>query len=295
MINIMVSKTLAVVSNNETLTSGMVGAKVQFAFSEDWNELSKMAVFKAGDVTKSVLQSAWSDGVCTIPHEVLSEPCEKLFIGVYGTDASNNIVVPTIWASACEIRKGVDGDAEASTDPTLPVWSQMQSQIGDLSELETTNKTNLVSAINEVNGKSGSATQVSNTVVIEGTLNNDVTEVTISTPDAWQMVHDAWNDESHPLVMLRLDGEMIAYLNAVSIAGTASGELGVAIFSVPPLNMAPSTPPYCVWLHENGTAYIVSALDDYMSSSSTGAVENKTIKAYVDEQVGNINALLATI
>lgn len=36
-------------------------------------------------------------------------------------------------------------------------------------------------------------------------------------------------------------------------------------------------------------------LDNMMSDTSTNAVQNRVIKAYVDEQVGNINALLATI
>lgn len=36
-------------------------------------------------------------------------------------------------------------------------------------------------------------------------------------------------------------------------------------------------------------------LDNMMSDTSTNAVQNRVIKAYVDEQVGNINALLETI
>lgn len=300
MINIMVSKALAVVTNNETLTSGMIGARVQFTFSEDWDELSKMAVFKAGDVTKSVVQSEWSDGVCTIPHEVLFTPYEKLYIGVYGTDANNNIVVPTVWAFVGKVRNGVSSDAESSTEPTLPVWAQMQTQV-NLKESLSNKVTSLSAESTDEQYPSAKAVYeamdslASLPVVIEGAISADNSEVTISTENAWQKVYDAWNDERHPLVMLRVDGEVIAYLSGLSSVDGPSGPLGLALFSTPSSYLLSSTPPHCIWLFEDGTSIFMSSLDTHMSDVSDGAVENRVIKAYVDEQVGNINALLETI
>lgn len=133
------------------------------------------------------------------------------------------------------------------------------------------------------------------TVVIEGAIGADNSEVIISTENAWQKVYDAWNDERHPLVMLRVDGEVIAYLSGLSSVDGPSGPLGLALFSTPSSYLLSSTPPHCIWLFEDGTSIFMSSLDTQMSDVSDGAVENRVIKAYVDEQVGNINTLLAAI
>ena len=45
---------------------------------------------------------------------------------------------------------------DASADPSLPVWAQLQKQIGDLDDLKTYNKGNLVDAINEARSSGGS-------------------------------------------------------------------------------------------------------------------------------------------
>ena len=95
--------------------------------------------------------------------------------------------------------------------------------------------------------------------------------------------------------MLRVDGEVIAYLSGLSSVDGPSGPLGLALFSTPSSYLLSSTPPHCIWLFEDGTSIFMSSLDTHMSDVSDGAVENRVIKAYVDEQVGNINTLLAAI
>lgn len=123
----MIGKALATVTENETLTSGMINAKIKFEFSDDWYPaLSKTAIFTAGDVTKVVLDSYWENNVCSIPQECLAKSDEILMVGVYGADNANVVAIPTVWATVGKIRKGYEGYEDVSTG-TLPIWAQVQS------------------------------------------------------------------------------------------------------------------------------------------------------------------------
>lgn len=123
----MIGKALAAVTENETLTSGMINAKIKFEFSEDWtSNISKTAIFTAGDVTKVVLDSYWENNVCSIPQECLAKSDEILMVGIYGVDNANVVAIPTVWATVGKIRKGYEGYEDVSTG-TLPIWAQVQS------------------------------------------------------------------------------------------------------------------------------------------------------------------------
>lgn len=123
----MIGKALATVTENEILTSGMINAKIKFEFSEDWtSNISKTAIFTAGDVTKAVLDSYWENNVCSIPQECLAKSDEILMVGIYGADNANVVAIPTVWATVGKIRKGYEGYEDVSTG-TLPIWAQVQS------------------------------------------------------------------------------------------------------------------------------------------------------------------------
>lgn len=127
MTTIMIGKALATVTENETLTSGMINAKIKFEFSADWHSgISRTAIFTAGDVTKVVLDSYWENNVCSIPQECLEKSDEILMVGVYGADNANTVAIPTVWATVGKIRKGYEGYEDVSTG-TLPIWAQVQS------------------------------------------------------------------------------------------------------------------------------------------------------------------------
>lgn len=124
---IMIGKALATVTENETLTSGMINAKIKFEFSADWHSgISRTAIFTAGDVTKVVLDSYWENNVCSIPQECLAKSDEILMVGIYGADNANVVAIPTVWATVGKIRKGYEGYEDVSTG-TLPIWAQVQS------------------------------------------------------------------------------------------------------------------------------------------------------------------------
>lgn len=141
MMTIMVGKALATVSNSETLTAGMVGAKVKFTFSSDWTGYSKSAVFQADDVTKVIIENQWDDGECYIPHEVLGKSGEVLKVGVYGVKADKVTITPTIWASLGLVHEAVEPDEDDTTDPTLPVWAQLQADLDSRTKTRVVNIT----------------------------------------------------------------------------------------------------------------------------------------------------------
>ena len=156
MIQIHITKACAhLCSPPELLTAGMAKAvSVRFAFSAEWDGLTKTAVFTNGRTTVDVLAAKWDGDTVTIPHEILTTAGRTARVGVYGTNASG-VVLPTIWATLGKVQPAADPSGDPSADPTLPVWAQMQEQIGDLNDLKTYNKDNLVAAINEARQSGG--------------------------------------------------------------------------------------------------------------------------------------------
>lgn len=139
----------------ELLTAGMSKAvTVQFVFSPEWDGLTKTAVFTNGKTTVDVLAANWDGDTVPVPHEVLAVPGRHARVGVYGADESG-VVLPTVWVSLGKVQPGADPSGDASADPSLPVWAQLQKQIGDLDDLKTYNKGNLVDAINEARSSGG--------------------------------------------------------------------------------------------------------------------------------------------
>lgn len=151
MIKVHISGNRADVIEREPLTSGTVGKVINFVFTEDWRLLIKYAVFE-GSGRRIALTNIGDS--CIIPHEVLAKHGGALRVGVYGRTADGSAATPTVYAQLGIIQRGADPNADPSTKPTLPVWAQLQAQIGDLSNLSTEDKTNLVAAINEA-AKSG--------------------------------------------------------------------------------------------------------------------------------------------
>lgn len=110
---------------------GITGATVRFEYTDPmWDGLSKTVVFR-GCVTKDVVNAG---EVVTIPVEVVERAGQYLYVGVYGVDAENTVIIPTLWADLGKIRAAADPSGDESTDPQLPVWAQLQEQIDNLKE-----------------------------------------------------------------------------------------------------------------------------------------------------------------
>lgn len=151
MIVLCADKSYLTVLQRETLASGGVNVyEVRFQFSEDWDGLQKTAVFAAGEETYSVLLS---EDACIIPWEALQTGGIWLKAGVYGT-RDGQVVLPTIWANVGQIFCGAS-PGETTQPPTPTVYEQILDRIGNLDELETVSKDNLVDAINEAYNSGG--------------------------------------------------------------------------------------------------------------------------------------------
>lgn len=157
MIQIHITKASAhLCSPPELLTAGMAKAvTVEFAFSDDWSGLTKTAVFSAGRTTVDVLESAWDGNKVVVPHEILADAGPIARVGVYGANA-DGLILPTVWVTLGKVMPAAEPSGDPGADPTLPIWAQLQNQIGDLDDLKTYNKGNLVDAINEARSSGGS-------------------------------------------------------------------------------------------------------------------------------------------
>lgn len=139
----------------ELLTAGMAKAvTVEFAFSDDWDGLTKTAAFSAGRTTVDVLESAWDGNKVVVPHEILADAGPIARVGVYGANA-DGLILPTVWVTLGKVMPAAEPSGDPGADPTLPIWAQLQNQIGDLDDLKTYNKGNLVDAINEARSSGG--------------------------------------------------------------------------------------------------------------------------------------------
>lgn len=140
----------------EILTAGMAKAvTVELVFSDDWSGLTKTAVFSAGRTTVDVLESAWDGNKVVVPHEILADAGPIARVGVYGANA-DGLILPTVWVTLGKVMPAAEPSGDPGADPTLPIWAQLKNQIGDLEDLKTYNKGNLVDAINEARSSGGS-------------------------------------------------------------------------------------------------------------------------------------------
>ena len=139
-----------VIEKPKRITVGTVGLPVEFTFDSQWDGLSKTAVFMAGDV-QMIVDSV--ESVAVVPWEVLRNPGYRLNIGAYGINADGSVAIPTVWASVGTIYEGATPDKDPYASPTLPVWQKLLNMVGQLFNLKTNAKSNLVDAINEVYDK----------------------------------------------------------------------------------------------------------------------------------------------
>lgn len=149
----------AAVRSKNIITAGMVGAQVHIDYTDTvWGSLQKTVVF-SGVAKRDVITDS-ADVI--IPAECIAMSSSFFMVGVYGVDAQNRLVIPTIWANIGPVRNSADPSGDPAADPSLPIWVQLQAMIGDLDNLTTEAKSNLVVAINEAarTGGGGAAADV---------------------------------------------------------------------------------------------------------------------------------------
>lgn len=122
------NKTQLTLRQREPVTSGSVNVyRVKFEFSDDWNGLDRTAIFRAGDESRAVKLAG--DNETVIPWEVLKQPLQQMYCGVYGTEGGHT-VLPTIWACLGTILEGAFLGEDARP-PTPELWEQQLAGKGD--------------------------------------------------------------------------------------------------------------------------------------------------------------------
>ena len=136
MIQITANTRVASVENKEKLTSGSVGIPVHYTFSDDWNDLTRVAVFRNDDDSDSQIDIILtSSNECTIPWENLKHPDTidtVVFAGVYGSDGNGDIVIPTIWVSLGAVVEGAVRGNASGAEPTPDMLAQLETRIDAL-------------------------------------------------------------------------------------------------------------------------------------------------------------------
>lgn len=126
-----VTRTTITRSEAARIPKGIIGAVIRIRFSPEWENLKKTVVFRAGDITKDILNV---EEFAVIPAECTQELGQLLEVGVYGVDEEGTVAIPTMWAAIGKITEATDPSGDTSTDPTLPVWAQLQSRVAKLEE-----------------------------------------------------------------------------------------------------------------------------------------------------------------
>lgn len=112
----------------EFITSGTVGLPVEISFDSHWDALEKVATFRAGERCVTV---ADPEKGMVVPWEVLEKPQQILQIGVYGSNAEGDLVIPTLWVPVAPIYTGTDPAGDPALDPTIPFWLDVCNRIDE--------------------------------------------------------------------------------------------------------------------------------------------------------------------
>ena len=140
------------ISEREPLLTGTVGLnKISLSFSDEWAIFTKQIDF-TNEQSGETRRISAEVGVCTVPWELLrSEGDITCYVRGIGSDGS--LVLRTNEANLGTVLGSADGNVPGTGTPTPDVCDETAAKIGDLSKLETDEKSQLVGAINEVKRK----------------------------------------------------------------------------------------------------------------------------------------------
>lgn len=124
------------------LTSGMVGIPVTIECDDAWNGLTKTLVCRCSKwgydrgEARTILNV---EQEATVAHEVMQADM-TLYLGIEGYSPDGQQVIPTTWANCGKIQYGANADEDPSADPDLPVWAQLQAELGKLKQCAVTDE-----------------------------------------------------------------------------------------------------------------------------------------------------------
>ena len=142
------------ISEREPLLAGTVGLnKISLSFSDEWAIFTKQIDF-TNEQSGETRRISAEVGVCTVPWELLkAEGDITCYVRGIGSDGS--LVLRTNEANLGTVLGSSDGNVPGTGTPTPDVCDETAAKIGDLSKLETNDKSQLVAAINELKRADG--------------------------------------------------------------------------------------------------------------------------------------------
>ena len=114
--------------SDDLITTTSVGIEVRFLCSAAWEGLTRIAIFRGSDESVDVLLSG---DICTVPPQVLAKPGGPLLIGLYGSDGSGHLVIPTVWADAGRILPGAVPSGVEPTPEEQTLLDQLIEELND--------------------------------------------------------------------------------------------------------------------------------------------------------------------
>lgn len=141
----------------------VAGAKsqvyAQFTLDAEWNGLTVVVIF-ANDFYDNGqgVEKIWTGEPMEIPPEVLVSGTLRIGLNGFGEDGI--LMLPTAYMpNGIRVYRNGGLIALQSETTTPALWEQALGQIGQISELETRDKTSLVAAMNEVRSSAYAYTQ----------------------------------------------------------------------------------------------------------------------------------------
>lgn len=175
-------------------------SEIEFSFSEEWANLRKIAQFeqKSGPYNVDI-----SDNKCFCPSELV-KGWVKIRVKGYPEDTTSAVI-----ATANEITLPVSMGFKSGGTPSVPptpdlyqrLLNKIQTQIGDLRNLTTNDKDNLVAAINEAATSGGAGWNQFEINAESGTQNNDY-EYQVTLDKTYDEIDAAFTSGSTPIVIL---------------------------------------------------------------------------------------------
>lgn len=123
--------TVDVVGSDVIVQNNVNAVQVKFSFSEEWDNLKEMVVFRGSGKAISIRPI---DGLVTIPWECCKTINDVIYVGAYGIDDNGMIVRPTTWGQIGRVVDGVDVDVVVSPTPNDNTFSEIIGAIGDLKD-----------------------------------------------------------------------------------------------------------------------------------------------------------------
>lgn len=310
--------TIAIIINDNINAGEYNITPCEFTFTEEYENLTKEAIFSSCD--GSVIKVSILNNQCTIPFEVLQQEGNVL-LGVYAYETDNDELVLR-YSPTPQYFNVKKGSFQVGNDPDLPSpteWERVLEQInqaieetnnlnitankeGKVTTITITKKDGTTQTIDIEDGADGKDAKINgvNTLTIqEGeniTIEQEGSTLTISSTGGSGGTSDYEDLENKPSI------------NNVTLSGNKSlNDLGIVIpdltdyvkntdYATNSTGGVVKIDAYAITKSTNGN--LMSSIynySTYSTASDNSFISKGTLENVLNEKIGNINTILATL